>query len=320
MQTFLVTGGCGFIGTHLVASLLADGHGVAVLDDLSTGRREALDPRAALVAGDVASPPDIAAAIAAAGADRLAGIFHLAAIASVPRCLADPARSRAVNADGTRNVLAAACRPGERSVPVVFASSAAVYGDAGTAPARESRPPAPISPYGADKLSGEHHAASAARRGGGRATALRFFNVYGPGQDPSSPYSGVISVFADRLRAGRAVPLHGDGGQQRDFVYVADVVAHLRAAMARAAATPRAGFDVFNVCTGRAVTLAGLLAALARVLGRSPSVEPLPPRPGDIRVSIGDPAAAAEALGLRAATQLTDGLARLLAPGALSAK
>jgi UDP-glucose 4-epimerase len=255
-------------------------------------------------------------AAAAAGAD---GVFHLAAIASVPRCLADPARSRAVNAEGTRNALAAARLPDGRAIPVVFASSAAVYGDAGRAPAAEIRAPSPISPYGVDKLAGERHAAAAARDGA-RAVALRFFNVYGPGQDPSSPYSGVISIFADRLRAGLAVPLHGDGGQQRDFVYVADVVAHLRAAMVRAAATPRAGFDVFNVCTGRAVTLAGLLAALARVLGRSPSVEPLPPRPGDIRVSIGDPAAAAEALGLRAATQLTDGLARLLAPGALSAK
>jgi UDP-glucose 4-epimerase len=320
MQTVLITGGCGFIGTHLVASLLADGYGVTVLDDLSTGRREALDPRAALVAGDVASPADIAGAIAVAGPDRLAGIFHLAAIASVPRCLADPVRSRAVNADGTRNVLTAARRSNGEAIPVVFASSAAVYGDAGMAPARETRPPAPISPYGADKLHGEHHAALAAWRDGARATALRFFNVYGPGQDPSSPYSGVISIFADRLRAGRAVPLHGDGGQQRDFVYVADVVAHLRAAMARLATTPRAGFDVFNVCTGRAVTLAGLLAALARLIGRSPSVQPLPPRPGDIRVSVGDPAAATDALGLRAATQLADGLARLLAPGALAAK
>jgi UDP-glucose 4-epimerase len=320
MQTVLVTGGCGFIGTHLVASLLADGYGVVVLDDLSTGRREALDPRAALVAGDVASPADVAVAVAAAGADRLAGIFHLAAIASVPRCLADPLRSRAVNADGTRNMLAAARRSTGATIPVVFASSAAVYGDAGAAPARETRRPAPISPYGADKLNGELYAATAARRDGARATALRFFNVYGPGQDPSSPYSGVISIFADRLRAGRAVPIHGDGRQQRDFVYVADVVAHLRAAMARAAATPCAGFDVFNVCTGQAVTLAGLLAALARLVGRSPSVEPLPPRPGDIRVSVGDPAAAVEALGLRAATRLADGLARLLAPGVLAAK
>ena len=308
MASYLVTGGCGFIGTHLVRSLLADGHRVAVLDDLSTGRRAALDPRAALILGDVASPGDLIAA--ADGAD---GVFHLAAIASVPRCLADPARSRAVNAEGTRNALAAARRVDGRAVPVVFASSAAVYGDAGRAPAAEARLPSPISPYGVDKLAGERHAAAAAARDGTRAIALRFFNVYGPGQDPSSPYSGVISIFADRLGGGRAVPVHGDGGQLRDFVFVADVVAHLRAAMARAAATPGGGFEIFNVCTGRAVSLRGLLATLCGLTGRRAAIEHLPPRPGDIRASLGDPGAAVAALGVRARTALGDGLAALLA-------
>jgi UDP-glucose 4-epimerase len=309
MASYLVTGGCGFIGTHLVRSLLADGHRVAVLDDLSSGRRAALDPRAALIVADVASPRAVAAA--AAGAD---GVFHLAAIASVPRCLADPARSRAVNAEGTRNALAAARLPDGRAIPVVFASSAAVYGDAGRAPAAEIRAPSPISPYGVDKLAGERHAAAAARDGA-RAVALRFFNVYGPGQDPSSPYSGVISIFADRLGGGRAVPVHGDGAQLRDFVFVADVVAHLRAAMARATATPDGGFETFNVCTGRAVSLRGLLATLCALTGRRAAVQHLPPRPGDIRASLGDPSAAAAALGVRARTALDDGLAALLAAG-----
>jgi UDP-glucose 4-epimerase len=307
MASYLVTGGCGFIGTHLVGSLLGDGHRVTVLDDLSTGRRAALDPRAAFIRGDVAAPRDVARA--AQGAD---GIFHLAAIASVPRCLADPARSHAVNAEGTRNALDAARRPDGGRIPVVFASSAAVYGDAGRVAAAEDRAPAPISPYGVDKLAGERHAA-AASRDHARAIALRFFNVYGPGQDPSSPYSGVISIFADRLGGGRAVPVHGDGGQLRDFVYVADVVAHLRAAMTRAAATPGNGFESFNVCTGRAVSLRGLLATLCALTGRRASVEHLPPRAGDIRASLGDPSAAVGALGLRARTRLGEGLAALLA-------
>lgn len=316
METILITGGCGFIGAHLARALLDAGHRVVVLDDLSTGRRVALDMRATLRVGDVASPADVAAA--AAGVDA---IFHLAAIASVPRCRAEPQRARAVHADGMRNVLAAALRPRGDPAPVVLASSAAIYGACGAARIREIEVPAPISAYGMGKLEAETLAAAAIRARGGRATALRLFNVYGPGQDGRSPEAGVAAIFADRLRRGAPVPLHGDGGQLRDFVFVADVVAHLRAAMARAAATPMSGFDAFNVCTGRAVSLRGLLARLERLAGRRPTIARLPARPDDIRAAVGDPAAATAALGLRAEVSLAAGLASLLAlPHAIAAE
>lgn len=308
METILVTGGCGFIGARLVVALLDAGHRVVVLDDLSSGPRAALDPRARLCVGDVAAPEAVSAAAATAD-----GIFHLAAIASVTRCDIDPPRSRDVNLGGVRNVLAAARRPGGRCVPVVLASSAAIYGDAGPGPARESRTPAPCSAYGMDKRDGESLAAAATGPGRGRATALRLFNVYGPAAPGGMPPSGVAAIFAARLRAGAAVPVHGDGRQLRDFVFVADAVAHLRVAMARAAATPWAGFDVFNVCSGRAVSLRALLATLERLAGRPAAVQRLSVRPGDIRASVGDPSAAIAALGLRAAVPLEAGLAALLA-------
>ncbi len=309
MRRYLVTGGCGFIGTHLVRALLARGDEVDVLDDLSSGRRAALDPWAQLRVGDVADAGDLAGA-----ARSCDGIFHLAAIASVPRCEAEPARARAVNLGGARNALAAARRAGRAPLPVVLASSAAVYGDAPDV-VRETSATRPISGYGADKLAGERLAAEAAGAGEARATALRFFNVYGPGQDPGSPYSGVVSIFADRLARDEPVTINGDGAQRRDFVHVSDVVAHLLAAMRRLEDAQAPRFDAFNVCTGQAVTLHGLLAAMARRAGRAPRVLRAPPRPGDIRVSAGDPSAARRALGVVAATGLEQGLATLPAGG-----
>jgi len=305
MARYLVTGGCGFIGGHLVEDLLADGHAVRVLDDLSTGSAAMIPPRAELIRGDVAHAPDVAGV--AAGVD---GIFHLAAIASVPRCRAAPERARAVNRAGTGHVLAAAAAARGAKPAVVLASSAAVYGDAGAAPAPESRPPAPLSCYGADKLAGER---LARRSGALGVTALRFFNVYGPRQDPRSPYSGVISVFADQLSRGAPVTIHGDGLQTRDFVHVHDVVAHLRAAMARRTMRggPGPGLDVFNVCTGRAMSLLGLVAILARGSGTRPVIRHVPARPDDIRHSVGDPAQAHAALGVSARWRLEDGLTTL---------
>jgi len=300
----LITGGAGFIGSHLADALLAAGHRVRVLDDLSAGREDNLDPRCELRRGDVADP----AAVREAFAD-MDGCFHLAAIASVVRANEDWRGTHRVNQTGTITVLQAAREAGRK--PVVYASSAAVYGDLGDAVARETTPPAPLTAYGADKLGSELHARVAWRVHGVPTLGLRFFNVYGPRQDAASPYSGVVSVFAVRLAADLELSVQGDGGQTRDFVFVADAVAHLRAAMARL--QERGGAEVLNVCTGRGVSVLELAEALARLLGRPARLVHAPARAGDIRRSLGDPAAAIAALGIAAATQLEEGLAATLA-------
>ena len=296
MSRYLITGGAGFIGSHLVDALLAAGHGARVLDDLSTGRRENLPLAAELILGDVADPATVSAAMA--GMD---GCFHLAAIASVARAAEDWPGTHRVNLGGTVAVLDAARA---RRVPVVYASSAAVYGDCAALPLAEAAPTRPLSAYGADKLGSELHAAVASGVFGVPSVGLRFFNVFGPRQDPASPYSGVISVFAGRLRAGAPLVLHGDGGQTRDFVFVADVVAALLAAMAW-----RGGAGVFNVCSGRATSIRELAATLAATAGVQPRLTEGPPRPGDIRHSLGSPEAARAALGLGPPTPLATGLA-----------
>ncbi len=298
-MTTLVTGGCGFIGSHLVDALLARGEAVRVLDDLSTGRAERLPGGATLIRASVADPRAVADAMA--GADRC---FHLAAIASVERCTADWPGTHRVNLGGTVAVLDAARAAG---APVVYASSSAVYG-ANPAPLlAETDATRPLSAYGADKLGCELHAAVAA--GYGVPTlGLRFFNVYGPRQDGSSPYSGVISIFRDRSAAGLPLTVNGDGGQTRDFVHVSDVVRALLAGM-DALEAGRAIPPVLNVCTGRAVSILELARLLARTSGVP--VRHGPARPGDVPRSCGDPALLARALGLEAAVTLAEGLATL---------
>lgn len=297
MSRYLVTGGAGFIGSHLVDALLAAGDTVRVLDDFSTGKEENLPPGTEMLRGDVADPATVREAMA--GMD---GCFHLAAIASVARGNEDWPGTHRVNVGGTVAVLDAARALGR--LPVVYASSAAVYGDTGEAVAHEGLHPAPRTAYGADKLGSEQHAAVGALVHGVPSVGLRFFNVYGPRQDPDSPYSGVISIFARRAAAGEGVSVHGDGLQTRDFVFVADVVAHLQAAMRHASA--HAGASVFNVCTGHETSILDL----ARMLGVR-DVSHGPARAGDIRRSLGDPARAVAALGVAAGTALATGLAAL---------
>ena len=307
MAYYLVTGGAGFIGSHLVDALLAAGHRVRVLDDLSTGKRANVDPEAELVIGNVADPEAVLTAVA--GVD---GCFHLAAIASVARANEDWLGTHRVNLGGTIAVLDAARRAG--GLPVVYASSAAVYGSAeGTAV--ESLPPAPLSSYGADKLGSELHARAGFAVHGVPSVGFRFFNVYGPRQDPHSPYTGVISLFAGALAARRSLTIHGDGLQTRDFVYVRDIVGFLLAGMRQASSSP--GAIVLNACTGRETSVRALAETLGSLLQMRPTVLSGPARAGDVRRSVGCPQRAMAVLGMLARTTLASGLETTLAAAGL---
>jgi len=304
MARFLVTGGAGFIGSHLVHALVAEGHAVRVLDDLSNGHRDNLPQQVELTEADVTDPAAVECAL-----DGVDGCFHLAAIASVARSHREWLRTHQVNLTGTINVFDRA-RPSRRrrGVPVVYASTAAIYGNCGSFPVDEESSAAPLSAYGADKHACELHARVAGAIHGVPTVGLRFFNLYGPRQDPLSAYSGVISIFAGRLLRGEPVEIFGDGEHARDFTYISDAVSALRRAM-RAATTSA---FVFNVCTGEATSVRELAQIMAALCGTDLVVHRRPPRSGDIRVSIGNPRRAAEQLGFIAQTTLTDGLAMTL--------
>lgn len=271
-----------------------------MLDDLSTGRRENLNPRATLMAGDIADAAVVARCMADAD-----GVFHLAAIASVARANEAWAATHRTNLTGTIVILDAARRANARGpIPVVYASSAAVYGDNDALPLSETVVTRPLSAYGADKLGCELHARVAGHVHGVATTGLRFFNVFGPRQDPSSPYSGVISIFCDRLRRGQNLTVYGTGLQQRDFVYVADVVRALIAAMESPATTA----PVYNVCTGVAISILELAQTLGSLFGREPVFEFKAARPGDIARSLGSALAIRRALGWEPRVSLAAGL------------
>ena len=300
MGKYLVTGGCGFIGSHLVESLERDGHDVRVLDDLSIGKHENLSASAELLVGDVAD-----AALVRRAMDGVGGCFHLAAIASVERGNLDWLGAHRANLTGTIAVFDAARRLGVTGVPVVYASSAAVFGDTPDMPLTEASPVRPLSAYGADKLGCELHARVAGLVHGVPTAGLRFFNVYGPRQDPKSPYSGVISIFCDRLGARRPITIFGDGLQTRDFVYVADVVASLRAAMGSLTGVKT---SLYNVCTGRSTSVVDLAHTIAGLCGIDADITFVPPRAGEIRVSLGSPERLKTELGVDCRTEIADGL------------
>ena len=300
----LVTGGAGFVGSNLVDALVAADHAVAVVDDLSTGRRENLD--GAVAAGvalhelDITDAPALAGAFAAA---RPEVVFHLAAQVDVRRSVADPAWDARINVAGTANVLESARAAGcDR---VVFASTGgAIYGEAESVPTAEDAPRLPLSPYGAAKAAGEDYMELYGRLHGLRTLSLRLANVYGPRQDPLGE-GGVVAIFSGAAAQGRPVPVYGDGRQTRDFVYVGDVAeVFLRGAEGEAT-------GVVNVGTGRETSVLDLVAAL----GVEPEFEP--ERPGEVRRSCLDPSAAEHVLGWRAAVELPEGLR--LTRGALAA-
>jgi UDP-glucose 4-epimerase len=302
MARILVTGGCGFIGSHVVDALLARGHEPLVLDDLSTGHRRNIPKAVTVIEGSVTDPEAVSGAMR-----NCDGVVHLAAIASVQKCNETWAESHAVNVTGTVRVFEAARDVGR--VPVVYASSAAIYGNNPNVPLRETEGGHPLTAYGADKFGSELHAGVAGRIHGVPSFGFRFFNVFGPRQDPSSPYSGVISIFASRFANDQPVKIHGDGSQVRDFVYVADVVAHVLAGLKAADVSAPVG----NVCTGTPTTVLELAHVLKKMTGstREPSFGPA--RAGDIRESIGDPGFSTCRLGVKAQRSLAEGLEVLLA-------
>ena len=312
MALYLVTGGAGFIGSHIATALAERGERVRVLDDLSTGRRENLEqlnPGAfgsgsavELFEGDISDPR--AAREACAG---VRAVFHEAAQVSVPQSVQDPERSYEINVIGTLRLLEAARAKGVERF--VFAASSAAYGDALELPKRESMPTQPLSPYASGKIAGEHLLAVWGRLYGLRTVSLRYFNIFGPRQADDSPYTGVIAIFAKALLEGRQATIYGDGEQTRDFTYVANVVA---ANLAAADRDLPPGL-VLNVGTGRRITINELYAAMAELTGMP--AEPLhaPARTGDVLHSVAALELAEQHLGYRPAVGWRAGLAETVA-------
>lgn len=276
----LVTGGAGFIGSHLTDRLLLEGHEVTVLDDLSTGVISNLPKhrRLRIEVGDVADQGAVASVMAGQEV-----VFHLAAVASVQASVDDPVATNRTNLRGSIVVLEAAKHAGVARL--VYASSAAVYGDNAELPVTEAAQTRPLSPYAADKLAGEHYLGHYHRQGWLHGTAFRFFNVFGPRQDPSSPYSGVISIFAERTARGDGVTIFGDGRQTRDFVHVGDLVEVLYRSLSW---TRETVLPVVNVGRGVQVSLLQLLDAIEAISGKSVSRTFRPERSGDVRHSLAD--------------------------------
>jgi len=301
----LITGGAGFIGSHLTDALLAKGHSVRILDDLSTGKRSnlALDnPAVELIEGDVADAALVARAMVGCSA-----VAHLAAVASVQASVDDPVRTHQSNFIGTLNVCEAMRQAGVKRV--LFASSAAVYGNNGEGQSiDEETPKAPLTPYASDKLASEFYLDFYRRQHALEPVVFRFFNIYGPRQDPSSPYSGVISIFSERAQKGLPITVFGDGEQTRDFVYVEDLVDLLVQAIEK----PEVEVGAVNVGWNQATTLKQMLKALAEVVGDLPPISYGPARSGDIRHSRADNRRLVQRFSFPQQTPLNVGLARLL--------
>ena len=303
MSDYLVTGGAGFIGSHLVEELVRRGHRVRVADSLVTGKRTNLAHVRGIefLEGDLAEPEFATRAV-----DGCAFVLHQAAIPSVPRSVTDPVTSNRANIDGTLNVLVAARDAGVRRV--VFAASSAAYGDTPTLPKHEDMPTNPLSPYALQKVVGEQYLRMFTRLYGLETVSIRYFNVFGPRQDPSSPYSGVISIFAKALIENRSPIIYGDGEQTRDFTYVDNVVD----GVLRACAAPGASGEVINVATGGRISLNRLFAAMKEILGASVEPQYLEPRPGDVRDSQADITKARHLLGYEPHVSFEEGLERTL--------
>jgi nucleoside-diphosphate-sugar epimerase len=298
----LVTGGAGFIGSHLVRALLERGDDVRVLDNFSTGNRGNLagvEGEIEIVEGELRSYERVHNAVRGQEV-----VFHQGALPSVPRSVQDPLTTGAVNVEGTLNVLLAARDEGVRRF--VFASSSSVYGSQASLPLKESAKPDPISPYGVAKLAAERYCVSFSRVYPIETIALRYFNVFGPRQDPRSEYAAVVPRFITEIMAGRPAPIYGDGEQRRDFTYIANVID----ANLRAAETADSNGEVLNIATGRSVSVNELADTIGTVLGKEVQHDYRPARQGEIPASWADVDAARAALGWEPTVDLTEGLRR----------
>ena len=303
MASYLVTGGAGFIGSHLAEELLRRGQRVRVVDSLITGKRRNLEPlnNVEFVEGDLADP-----SIAAAAVQGMDYVLHQAAIPSVPRSVKDPVTSNRANIDASLNVLVAARDAGVKRV--VYAGSSSAYGDTPTLPKREDMPTNPLSPYALQKLVAEQYCRMFTRLYGLETVTIRYFNVFGPRQDPGSPYSGVISLFSTALLERRQPVIYGDGEQTRDFTYVANVVD----GVLRACKAADAAGEVINVATGGRISLNHLLQTMNRIVGTSIEAIYKEPRDGDVRDSQADISKAKRLLDYTPLVGLEDGLRQTL--------
>jgi UDP-glucose 4-epimerase len=304
-RNILVTGGAGFIGSHLIPKLIELGHSVTVLDNLSTGKLENLNelldnPKFKFKHGDIRDeiiPKEVFA--------KIDSMIHLAALIDISASVADPIQNHEINVNGTFNMLQAASK--YKIEKFVFASSTAVYGDLKTLPVQETSSLHPISPYAASKIAGEAYCSAFANCFGLETISLRFFNIYGL-RSENSPYSGVITKFLKKIVNDEVLTIDGDGEQTRDFIHVNDIVIAIILALEKKGLKG----EVFNVCTGKPTSINQLAATLKTVTGKSPNVRHGPSRLGDIQHSYGDPTEAAEKLGFRASIDLTKGLQLLM--------
>src|SRR5687767_5228318 len=303
MSTYLVTGGAGFIGSHLAEELLRRGHSVRVADSLITGKRSNLDhiPAVDFREGDLAE-----AGFANEVVEGCDYVLHQAAIPSVPRSVKDPITSHRANVDATLNVLVAARDAGVKRL--VFAGSSSAYGNTPTLPKSEDMPSNPLSPYALQKVIGEQYLQMFTRLYGLETVSIRYFNVFGPRQDPTSPYSGVISVFATALLENRPAKIYGDGGQTRDFTYVANVVD----GVLRACEAPNASGEVINVATGGRISLNELYAEMKKIVGATVKPEYLETRQGDVRDSQAAIDKAKTVLGYQPIVSFEEGLKKTI--------
>ena len=301
MAKYLVTGGAGFIGSHLSEELVRRGHSVRVADNLITGKRSNLAhvPGVELLEGDLADE-----AVARRAVDGMDYVLHQAAIPSVPRSVKDPVTSNRANVDATLNVLVAARDAGVKRL--VFAGSSSAYGDTPTLPKREDMPSNPLSPYALQKVVGEQYLQMFTRLYGLETVSIRYFNVFGPRQDPSSPYSGVISVFATALLENRSPTIYGTGEQTRDFTYVANVVD----GVLRACDADGASGEVINVATGGRISLNQLFHTMRDLVGADVTPTYVDSRAGDVRDSQADIAKAKRILGYEPTVSFEQGLER----------